>query len=78
MKSTGVVRKIDELGRVVIPAEVRRTLGIENGDSLEIYTNGEQVVFKKYAPGCTFCGSPTIAKVLNGKLICSGCIEQLK
>ncbi|MEK5330285.1 MULTISPECIES: AbrB/MazE/SpoVT family DNA-binding domain-containing protein [unclassified Lysinibacillus] len=50
MKSTGIVRKIDDLGRVVIPKEIRRTLGIEEGDSLEIYTNGNQVVLQKYQP----------------------------
>ncbi|QTB12603.1 AbrB/MazE/SpoVT family DNA-binding domain-containing protein [Lysinibacillus sphaericus] len=50
MKSTGIVRKIDDLGRVVIPKETRRTLGIEEGDSLEIYTNGNQVILQKYQP----------------------------
>lgn len=50
MKSTGIVRKVDDLGRVVIPKETRRTLGIAEGDPLEIYTNGNQVILQKYQP----------------------------
>ena len=54
MKSTGIVRKVDELGRVVIPIELRRTLGIEIKDALEIYVEGEHIIFKKYQPACIF------------------------
>jgi len=50
MKATGIVRKMDELGRVVVPKEIRRTLGIEEGDSLEIFVNGNQVILQKYQP----------------------------
>ena len=57
MKSTGIVRKVDELGRVVIPIELRRTLGIEEKDALEIYTDNEKIVLKKYEPACIFCQS---------------------
>lgn len=56
MKSTGIVRKVDELGRIVIPKELRRTLNIEERDSLEIYVDGEQIILKKYEPSCIFCG----------------------
>ena len=56
MKSTGVVRKVDELGRIVLPIELRRSLDIAEKDALEIYVDGEQVVLKKYQPACVFCG----------------------
>lgn len=48
MKATGIVRRIDDLGRVVIPKETRKILGISNGDPVEIYTEGNSVVIKKY------------------------------
>ncbi|HBT48555.1 MAG TPA: AbrB family transcriptional regulator, partial [Caldanaerobacter subterraneus] len=57
LKSTGIVRKVDELGRVVIPIELRRTLNIAERDALEIYVDGEQIVLKKYEPACIFCGN---------------------
>jgi transcriptional pleiotropic regulator of transition state genes len=53
MKSTGIVRKVDELGRVVIPIELRRTLGIAEKDSLEIYVDDERIILKKYKPNMT-------------------------
>ena len=56
MKSTGVVRRVDELGRIVIPIELRRTLDIAEKDALEIYVDGEQIILKKYEPACIFCG----------------------
>ena len=54
MKSTGIVRKVDELGRIVLPSELRKSLGIEVKDSLEIYTSGDSVILKKYLPACVF------------------------
>ena len=55
MKSTGIVRKVDELGRIVIPIELRRTLDIDIKDALEIYVDGDQIILKKYEPACIFC-----------------------
>ena len=55
MKSTGIVRKVDELGRIVLPIELRRTLEIAEKDSLEIYVDGSSIVLKKYEPSCVFC-----------------------
>lgn len=57
MKSTGIVRKVDELGRIVLPIELRRTMNIEVKDALEIYVDGDQIVLKKYEPSCIFCGN---------------------
>lgn len=77
MKSTGVVRKMDQLGRIVIPMELRRTLNIEEGDGLEIYTEGEQIILKKYAPACIFCGEAKEVINFKGKNICKTCLKEL-
>jgi len=76
MKSTGIVRKVDELGRVVLPIELRRNLGIEEKDSLEIYVNGDEVVLKKYNPGCRCCGSMEGIVEVKGIALCEECIEK--
>ena len=57
MKSTGIVRKVDELGRIVLPIELRRTLDIAEKDALEIYVDGSTIVLKKFRPSCVFCDS---------------------
>ncbi|MFD1953765.1 AbrB/MazE/SpoVT family DNA-binding domain-containing protein [Paenibacillus thailandensis] len=78
MKSTGIVRKVDSLGRVVVPKELRHSLGIEENDPLEIFVNGDQIMLRKYSPGCFICGSVEIKKTLAGKHVCGGCINKLK
>ena len=78
MKSTGIVRKVDELGRIVLPSELRKSLGIEIKDSLEIYVSGESIILKKYLPACIFCGEANEVTVFKGKNICSKCLKQLK
>lgn len=77
MKSTGIVRKVDELGRVVLPIELRRTLGIAEKDPMEIYVNGEEVILKKYAPDCVFCGNATDVKQIKGKNVCAECVKEI-
>ena len=77
MKSTGIVRKVDELGRVVIPIELRRTLGIDLKDALEIYVDEEKIILKKYEPACIFCGSATNVLNFHNKLVCKDCAESL-
>ena len=57
MKSLGIVRKIDELGRIVLPIEIRKTMGIENRDAIEIFVDEDKIVLKKYQPACIFCGT---------------------
>lgn len=78
MKSTGIVRKVDELGRIVIPKELRTTLGIDLKDPLEIYIEGDQIMFKKYEPGCVFCGNARDIEYFKGKNVCAECAAQLK
>jgi len=77
LKSTGIVRKVDELGRVVIPIELRRTLGIEVKDALEIYVDAERIVLKKYEPACLFCGNADNVKHFNNRIVCCECIDSL-
>ncbi|MCD3211792.1 AbrB/MazE/SpoVT family DNA-binding domain-containing protein [Clostridium botulinum C/D] len=77
MKTTGLVRKIDELGRIVIPIELRRTLDIAEKDAMEIYVDGEEVILKKYEPACIFCGNARDIKNYKGKNICQKCLKEL-
>ena len=77
MKSTGIVRKVDELGRIVIPIELRRTMGIEEKDALEIYVDNDTIILKKYEPACIFCNSADGVVDFNGKLVCKECAAQL-
>ena len=77
MKSTGIVRKVDELGRIVLPIELRRTMNIEVKDSLEIYVDGDQIVLKKYEPSCIFCGNAKDIIHYKGKNVCSACAHEL-
>lgn len=79
MKSTGIVRKVDELGRVVIPKEIRRVNGINEGDPMEIYVDREgDIVLKKYEPGCILCGNAEDLKNIKGKNFCAGCIAEIQ
>ena len=77
MKSTGIVRKLDNLGRIVIPIELRNALNIEVKDSLEIFTEDDQVILRKYVPGCIFCGETKDTTLFRGKRICAKCCKQL-
>ena len=77
LKSTGIVRKVDELGRVVIPIELRRTLGIDIKDSLEIYVDSDKIILKKYEPACIFCGNADNVKYYKGRIICQECIKSI-
>jgi len=78
MKSTGIVRKVDELGRVVLPIELRRTLDIAEKDALEIYVDGQTIILKKYEPACIFCSDARDVMVYKGKNICPNCMRELK
>lgn len=73
MKSTGIVRKVDELGRVVLPIELRRTLDIAEKDALEIYVDGASIILKKYEPACVFCGNAKNNTSYKSKNVCEDC-----
>jgi len=76
MKSIGIVRKVDELGRVVIPIELRRTLNIEVKDALEIFVEGDTIILRGYKPLCYICGGSEGLKTYREKKICSDCINE--
>lgn len=78
MRSTGIVRKVDELGRIVLPIELRRTLDIAERDSLEIYVDGSSIMLRKYQPACVFCGDATGVVNFKGKNVCPNCIKGLQ
>ena len=77
MKATGIVRRTDYLGRIVIPKEIRRTLEIVEGDPLEIYTEYGQIILKKYEPTCILCGNARDVIDYKGKKFCRSCLEEL-
>ena len=78
VKATGIVRKVDELGRIVLPIELRRTLDIAERDALEIYVEGTSIVLKKYQPACIFCGDSKKVTDFKGKNICPKCLKELQ
>ena len=78
MKSTGIVRSIDELGRLVIPKETRKELGINPGDAVEIYVDGPLVILKKHGDDCTFCGKEAPESQFMGKKICKTCLHAIR
>ncbi|MBV8949461.1 MAG: AbrB/MazE/SpoVT family DNA-binding domain-containing protein [Actinobacteria bacterium] len=78
MKAIGMARKVDQLGRIVLPAELRRLFGIREGDLVEIFVEDNRIVLAKVEEQCVFCGSTTELREYNGKLVCATCVEGLK
>ncbi len=77
MKSTGIVRKVDELGRVVLPIELRRTLDIEEKDPIEISLDGDKVILRKHHATCIFCNGEKDLREFKGKRVCGKCRKAL-
>ena len=78
MKSTGVVRPIDSLGRFVLPKEIRDVLDLNPKDPVEVFVDGEKVILKKYQPSCLFCQNADDVVYFKGKLICTDCLKAIK
>lgn len=78
LKSTGIVRKLDELGRVTLPIELRKNLNIKEKDGLEIFVESDTIILRKYEPSCIFCGNARNVTVYKDKNICPDCLSQLK
>lgn len=78
MKSTGIIRRVDELGRIVIPMEIRKAMDIKEKDPLEIFTDNDSIVLKKYSNTCVFCNEGEDIIEFNGKHICPACLEKIK
>lgn len=78
MKSTGILKSVDELGRIVLPKKMRENLDIDIRDKVEIFVEGDRIILQKYVPACIFCDSTEDIVVFNGKRLCTGCLESLK
>ena len=78
MKSTGIVRKIDDLGRIVLPRELRKVLEINDRDPIEIFVDGNFIMLQKYEPSCIFCGNADNVNGYKGKSICAPCMSEMK
>lgn len=76
MRNTGIVRKLDDLGRLVIPKEIRRIFNISAGDALEIFTHGDNIILKKYTPGCHCCSEMENLTEVLGLKICPSCLDK--
>lgn len=77
MKSTGIIRRVDELGRVVIPIEIRNKFDIAEKDPIEIYVEGSSIILKKFEPNCIFCGSTKNLVEYQSKLVCDKCSAKI-
>ena len=77
MKSTGIIRRVDELGRVVLPIELRNKFGITEKDPMEIYVDGSSIILKKYEPNCIFCGSSKKLLNFEDKVVCEKCANKI-
>ena len=77
MKSIGIVRRVDELGRVVLPMELRKILDIEPRDSLEIFTDGDRIILRKYEPQCIFCSNSEAMRTFKGNNVCENCMNEV-
>ena len=78
MKSTGIVRPVDSLGRIVLPIELRRIMNIQCKDSVEIFVDDSYIMLKKYEPACIFCGNAKDVVTIRGKNVCAECLQQIK
>ncbi len=78
MKSTGILRSVDELGRIVLPKSMRQNLEISERDQMEIYTEGDRIILRKHQPSCVFCEGVENVVFFNGKRVCAACLEELK
>ena len=78
MKSTGIVRRLDELGRIVVPIDIRNKLSITEKDPMEIYIEGDKIVLRKFETNCVFCGSDNALKEFKDKPVCEDCLKKLQ
>ena len=78
MKTTGIVRQLDQLGRIVVPKELRTTLGIKRDNPVEIFVDDNSIILRKYEPGCAFCGELDDIVQFEGRRICKKCLANIK
>ena len=77
MKSTGIVRRVDEVGRIVLPMEIRKSLNIDTRDPVEIFVDSNQIILRKYEPACIFCGNADDVRIFKGRIVCKNCAKEL-
>ena len=77
LKSTGIIRKVDDLGRIVLPIELRRTLDIAERDELEIFVENDRIILQKFEPACIFCASSRGLISYKGKNVCQSCVQKM-
>lgn len=78
MKSKGILKSVDELGRIVLPKTMRENLGIDIRDKVELFVEGDRIILQKYVPACIFCDATENIVLFNGKRLCAECLEGLK
>lgn len=78
MKATGFIRIIDEVGRITLPIDIRNALGIDNRDALELFTEGNTIILRKYEPACIFCGETKNVTMFKNKQVCANCLAEMK
>lgn len=78
MKATGTTRPIDNLGRLVLPIELRRMFNLHSGDPVEVFVDDTYIMLKKYEPTCIFCGEAKDVQNFHGKLVCPHCLEEMR
>ncbi len=81
MKATGIIRRVDDLGRIVVPKEIRETHGMQEGTPVEFFVEGEHIIIKTYKPGCVLCGEMENIKTIDGKehsiKLCTECLSKI-
>lgn len=78
MHDTGIVRRVDDLGRIVIPMELRRTLGINVKDPMAIYVEGDRIILEKHRDVCVICGDTAGVSEFKGRPVCAACVEEIR
>lgn len=78
MSDTGIVRRVDDLGRVVIPMELRRTLGIRVKDPISIHVEGERIILQKHVDSCVICGDTEETALFKGRPLCTACVREIR
>ena len=78
MKATGIIRKVDELGRVVLPVEIRNRLGIDPGDGVEVFLEDDKIILRRVGQKCAVCGSSDKLIDIGDKQICLDCLQSIK
>ena len=77
MKATGIIRNIDELGRIVIPKELRKKMDMKSSQPIEIYVDDDRIILTKYVPSCIFCDGSENVTLFKGKRVCAACVEEM-